>query len=74
MRSPGFFALAERINKCLMIANDTKFNPAPRSVRPTCRKILSVPYLKNAEGVHTQHTDLFAGAEMEAVSDQKLKD
>ena len=50
MRSPGFFALAERINKCLMIANDTKFNPAPRSVRPTCRKILPALFLKNAEG------------------------
>ena len=74
MRSPGFFALAERINKCLMIANDTEFNPVPRSIRPTCRKILPALFLKNAEGAHTPRTDLFAGAEMEAVSDQKLKD
>ena len=74
MRSPGFFALAERINKCLMIANDTKFNPVPRSVRPTCRKILPALFLKNAEGAHTLDTDLFAGAVMEAASGPKLKD
>ena len=74
MRSSGFFALAERINKCLMIANDTKFNPVPRSVRPTCRKILPALFLKNAEGVHTPHTGLFAGAVMGAASGLKLKD
>ena len=74
MRSPGFFALAERINKCLMIANDTEFNPVPRSVRPIPRKSRCAASLKNAGGAHTPHTDLFAGAMMEAVSDQKLKD
>ena len=74
MRSPGFFALAERINKCLMIANDTEFNPVPRSIRPTCRKILPALFLKNAGGAHTPHTDLFAGAVMVAASGPKLKD
>ena len=73
MRSPGFFALAERINKCLMIANDTEFNPVPRSIRPTCRKILPALFLKNAEDATTPRTDLFAGAEMEAVFALKLK-
>lgn len=74
MRSPSLCTLAERINKCLMIANDTEFNPVPWSVRPTCLKILPALFLKNAGGAHTPHTDLFAGAMMEAVSDQKLKD
>jgi len=57
-----------------MIANYTKFNLAPRSVRPTCRKILYAQFLKNAGGAHTLHTDLFAGEEMEAASGPKLKD
>jgi len=57
-----------------MIANDTKFNSAPRSVRPTRRKSLSAPFLKNAGGAHTLHTDLFAGAVMETAFDPKLKD
>jgi hypothetical protein len=36
--------------------NDTKLNSAPRSVRPTRRKSLSAPFLKNAGGAHTpQH-------------------
>ena len=65
MRSPGFFALAERINKCLMIANDTKFNPVPRSVRPTCRKILPALFLKNAEGaLHIPLSECGATAEI----------
>jgi len=57
-----------------MIVNDTKFSSAPRSVRPTRRKSLFAPFLKNAEGAHTPHTDLFAGAVMGAVSGPKLKD
>jgi len=57
-----------------MIENYTKFNPAPRSVRPTCRKSLYAPFLKNAGGAHTLHTDLFAGEEMGAASGLKLKD
>ena len=57
-----------------MIVNDTKFNPACQSVRPTRRKILSVPFLKNAGDAHTPHTDLFAGAVMGAASGPKLKD
>lgn len=72
--SPLLFFACGKLNKCLMIANDTKFNPAPWSVRQTCRKILPALFLKNARGAHTPHTDLFAGAVMEAVSDQKLKD
>ena len=74
MRGPGFFAFAERKHKCLMIENYTKFNPAPRSVRPTCRKILYALFLKNAGGAHTPHTDLFAGEEMGAASGPKLKE
>jgi len=57
-----------------MIANYTKFNPAPRSVRPTWGKSLYAPFLKNAGGAHTLHTDLFAGEEMGAASGPKLKD
>jgi len=57
-----------------MIENYTKFNPAPRSVRPTWWKSLYAPFLKNAGGAHTLHTDLFAGEEMGAASGPKLKD
>ena len=74
MRGPGFFAFAERKHKCLMIMNNTKFSSVPQSVRPIPRKSRCAAFLKNAGGAHTPHTDLFAGAMMEAVSDQKLKD
>ena len=74
MRGPGFFAFAERNHKCLVIMNNTKFSSVPRSVRPIPRKRRCAASLKNAGGAHTPHTDLFAGAMMEAVSDQKLKD
>jgi len=57
-----------------MIANETKINSAPRSARSPRRKSLSAHFMKNAGGAHIPHMDLFAGAEMEAVSDQKLKD
>ena len=57
-----------------MIVNDTKLNSAHQSAHPTRLKSLSMPYLINAEGVHTPHTDLFVGVEMEGVFDQKLKD
>ena len=74
MRGPGFFAFAERKHKCLMILNDTKFSSVPRSVRQTRRKSLYAPFLKNARGAHTLHTDLFAGEVMVAASGPKLKD
>jgi len=57
-----------------MIANETKVNYAPRRVRLPRRQNMSASFMKNAGGAHTPRTDLFAGAEMEAVSDPKLKD
>ena len=74
MRGPGFFAFAERKHKCLMILNYTKFNSAPRRVRQIRRKSLYAPFLKNVRDAPTPRTDLFAGAEMEAVFALKLKD
>ena len=71
---PRLFSFAGRKPRCLMIANETKFNSASRSARLPRRKSQSAPFMKNAGGAHIPHTDLFAGAEMEAVSDQKLKD
>ena len=74
MRGPGFFAFAERKNKCFMILNYTKFNSAPRNVRPNRGKSLSAPVLKNARGAHTLHTDLFVGEVMGTASGPKLQD